>query len=781
MHFAQHHPHLTELIPRFMGNDAARGAAAFTEATREVNDAKPRLALAEGRTVPNDVVLDTYSEETHRWRAQLRDAVQAALPLAREEAARARAEEGVATTLLPPELVDVPPDFLNSEFEKLAERLEYHATVTLGILWHHVLSKIPAALERGRTALTLRPLLEHVKAVIASLPSPSEHRKRQEEIFKEMDPEAPPPRFSLSLITSAVKLAVNAMKAKRAHKNTMASELQEMAETAGRMPMPPTIDPRDWAMFLANRFLYYWAYIAEKMRMARDIEPSLEEDRKRMQAVLNPMISSWRDEIIDLLKDLEAKVPPPWDPKEYDRVRENGMQARMTMKEAALILGLTNNTVLEGEVADQELKEAHRAVMRVNHPDTLGSNYLALKINKAKEVLSKGSEVESPLYDMERADRAKLSSPDYQAAAVLSATTDPETERLNRLDKEVAAAFAAKLRAKRKVRSWYWHKNTLLRRVLGIGPPFFPIHRESIRIQRAMKNKKKVRREVRRQYRDFMTTGGDPDNEKLSTWASKWLEYRRHRKRGRRKWQGRKRTKLRLRIFSYWFYWRLSRPLPLLWRVPLFTFVRLPLILTLYPLAFVGVALVYPWILLARVLRPIPRLLFAPFGALTSFVQRSFRAVFASEPDTEWAREEKHEKFSKRMERFKSKSDLRRMWRRFSQAIYERAHPDDLRPDWDPDYLKQTVREELANLKKGRKAINKAMREKRVIEDEDLADEEEAYEEEIDESSRPTNVATSVTDAAFEKLNAEERRKRFRSRYQPPPPPSPPPPPPSGK
>lgn len=52
--------------------------------------------------------------------------------------------------------------------------------------------------------------------------------------------------------------------------------------------------------------------------------------------------------------------------------------------------------------------------MRQNHPDTLGSNYLALKINKAKEVLTKGSGIENErgMYDVEAADRAKLVDPE---------------------------------------------------------------------------------------------------------------------------------------------------------------------------------------------------------------------------------------------------------------------------------------------------------------------------------------------------------------------------------
>lgn len=73
-----------------------------------------------------------------------------------------------------------------------------------------------------------------------------------------------------------------------------------------------------------------------------------------------------------------------------------------------------NARALEGNFTEQEVKEAHRAVMRQNHPDTLGSNYLALKINKAKEVLMKGSgiEGEQALYDAEREDRKRMETPE---------------------------------------------------------------------------------------------------------------------------------------------------------------------------------------------------------------------------------------------------------------------------------------------------------------------------------------------------------------------------------
>eukprot|EP01098_Paradermamoeba_levis_P003312 TRINITY_DN1524_c0_g1_i1.p1 TRINITY_DN1524_c0_g1~~TRINITY_DN1524_c0_g1_i1.p1 ORF type:complete len:126 (-),score=27.87 TRINITY_DN1524_c0_g1_i1:158-535(-) len=67
------------------------------------------------------------------------------------------------------------------------------------------------------------------------------------------------------------------------------------------------------------------------------------------------------------------------------RMKKGGFLPQMNENEAALILGIRR------DASKDEVKLAHRQLMVVNHPDSGGSDYLAMKINQAKDVLLRES------------------------------------------------------------------------------------------------------------------------------------------------------------------------------------------------------------------------------------------------------------------------------------------------------------------------------------------------------------------------------------------------------
>uniref|UniRef100_A0A0B7BL74 J domain-containing protein n=2 Tax=Arion vulgaris TaxID=1028688 RepID=A0A0B7BL74_9EUPU len=67
----------------------------------------------------------------------------------------------------------------------------------------------------------------------------------------------------------------------------------------------------------------------------------------------------------------------------FSKYYRGGFEQKMSKREAGLVLGVSPSA------SKVKIKEAHKRIMLLNHPDRGGSPYLAAKINEAKDYFDK--------------------------------------------------------------------------------------------------------------------------------------------------------------------------------------------------------------------------------------------------------------------------------------------------------------------------------------------------------------------------------------------------------
>jgi len=82
----------------------------------------------------------------------------------------------------------------------------------------------------------------------------------------------------------------------------------------------------------------------------------------------------------EAMKTMPAVDSAAWANSKYYK---GGFDSKMNKREAALILGVSPNAPVK------KIRDSHKKIMLLNHPDKGGSPYLAAKINEAKDFMDK--------------------------------------------------------------------------------------------------------------------------------------------------------------------------------------------------------------------------------------------------------------------------------------------------------------------------------------------------------------------------------------------------------
>src|SRR5215471_3797107 len=110
---------------------------------------------------------------------------------------------------------------------------------------------------------------------------------------------------------------------------------------------------------------------ADLLALLRECRAEDEEGARLLEAYLDRVRPNWRDELAGARAAGSGSTGGSTRPASGD----------MTIEEAYAILGLSPGADAEA------IKEAHRRLMVKLHPDHGGSDYLAIKINRARDVL----------------------------------------------------------------------------------------------------------------------------------------------------------------------------------------------------------------------------------------------------------------------------------------------------------------------------------------------------------------------------------------------------------